>query len=90
MSRLSRVTQDRDVTVVERDSDIRPEGSRHRHETRKKAGQEKKSWMHLAAMNLVHDHDAGLPVQSEKLALARRLLGLSDRPKPAAFSGGQP
>lgn len=72
---VSRVTTKRDVTVDKRDSDIRAERSSHHHETGRKAGMEKTSWMHIAALNLVADHDAGKHVDTSKLELARRLLG---------------
>jgi hypothetical protein len=77
MSRCHAVTQNRDVTVSERDSDIRAERSRHHHEPAKQQAKEKTgtSWMHLAALNLIHDHEAGLKVDASKLNLARRLLG---------------
>lgn len=77
---MSRVTQERDVTVVERDSDIRAERSRHHHEAGKEQARAKTSWMHLAAMNLVHDHEAGIAVNTSKLELAKRLLGMPYAP----------
>lgn len=72
---MSRVTQKRDVTVSERDSDIRLKGSRHGHEKQRSAGKEKTTWMHIAAMNLIRDHQAGVVVPVLKLELAKRLLG---------------
>lgn len=38
------------------------------------------SWMHLAAMNLVHDHEAGIVGNASKLELAKRLLGMPYAP----------
>lgn len=35
------------------------------------------NWTHIAAMNLVQDHAAGLTVDPMKLAAARKLLGVA-------------
>ena len=71
------------ATVGARDSDkpSSPSGrARHGHETRKGAGKEKTTWMHIGAMNLIRDHEAGIDVPASKLELAKRLLGLPYAP----------
>ena len=80
---LSRCHVTRDVTVVMRDSDkaSSPSGRpRHGHEKRLMSDQPKTSWMHIAAMNLIADANAGIEVDPEKLAMAMRVLGRGAAP----------
>ncbi len=73
---LSRCHVRRDVTSGERDSDMRPcRDARHRHETQRSHAKKPMTAMHVAAMNLLQDHEQGIPVNPIKLDAARKLLG---------------
>ncbi len=63
---------------------LRPEGSgTSRHSVQQKWHAQKKpaapegavTWAHIAAMNLLQDHEQGIPVNPIKLDAARKLLG---------------
>lgn len=73
---LSRCNARRDVTSGERDSDMRPfRDARHHHEQQRSYAAKPMSVLHVAAMNLLADHEAGLVVTPAKIEAARKLLG---------------
>lgn len=75
---MSRVTTQRDVTDRERDSDNSSspsDRSRHGHGVKQEQAQKPATWLHIAAMNLLADHEAGIHVEQAKLDTARRILG---------------
>lgn len=69
---LSPVTQRSDNGA--RDSDTRPYGRRHHHERRPSTAAKGTTWAHIAAANLIADHDAGKHVDPVKLEAARKLV----------------
>ena len=71
---VSHVTKPRDVTLCSRDSDTRPYGRRHHHERRPATAAKGTTWAHIAAANLIADHDAGKHVDPVKLEAARKLV----------------
>jgi len=69
-----RVTQEGDIKTG--DSDIPGcRRSRHHHPESGEFSLQPQSWMHIAAMNLIHDHEAGKKVDAGKLAASYKLLG---------------
>jgi hypothetical protein len=57
------------------DSDRTPlRASRHHHPQPSHA-KTPMTWLHVAALNLIADHEAGIAVSPAKLAAARQLLG---------------
>jgi hypothetical protein len=79
---VSRCHGRRDVTAGERDSDmpaLKP--AHHGHETQRSHAKTPMTALHVAALNTLQDHEAGVTVSPLRLDAACRLLG---RPLPNA------